>query len=465
MTAILVTFLVLCVNVTAFLFLEYQIFEKREGFHVRSAELDRIEEQMSSRDGRYELSEEGYRLLDESDYIWAMRLNQAGEVVWSYDLPREVPEHYSVADAASFGRWYIGEYPVFIWRNGDELMVYGADPEQVVRSNTYIPRDWIRGIPDMAAAFLVVNVILIVGLALLFGWRFYRSLRPIADGIERLAEKRPVDIPEKGVTLELSERLNQAAVMLMEQDEKLNQRDNARTEWIAGVSHDIRTPLSLITGYSDELAADPSLGEEERKKAEIIRSQSLIIGQLVADLNLTSKLAYHSQPLKKEILSPAELLRECVAGYYNQGLGEEYEIDLWVEPDAEQRKLMGDPGLLMRAFRNLIGNSIRHNPQGCQVNVELRQRGDAVRILFADTGEGICHRIVYRMEREARGEQPESWDPEQLARVQGGEPAGPVHIMGLRIVQQIAAAHGGRLEFVRRVSGSCDVLLELPAES
>lgn len=464
LTAILVTVLVLCVNGAAFLFLEYQLFEKGESFHVGQSELDEIEAQMTCRDGSYELSEEGYRLLEESSYVWAMRLNEAGEVVWSYELPEEVPRHYTVADAASFGRWYIGEYPVFIWRSGEELMVYGAAPDQVLRSNVYVSMDWVRRIPDIAGSFLIVNMIFIVGLALLLGWRFYRSLRPIADGIERLEEKRPVDIPEKGAVRELSQRLNRASVILKEQDELLTRRDDARTEWIAGVSHDIRTPLSLITGYSDELAAEPSLGEEERKKAEIIRGQSLIIGQLIADLNLTSKLAYHSQPLKKELISPAVLLRECVAGYYNQGLGEEYEIGLSVEAAAEQGRLFGDPGLLTRAFRNLIGNSIRHNPDGCQINVDLRQEKGGMRILFTDSGEGIGPRIVHRMEREARGEQPEAWDSERLARVQRGETAAPVHIMGLRIVGQIAAAHGGRLEFVRRISGNCDVRLVLPLE-
>lgn len=71
---------------------------------------------------------------------------------------------------------------------------------------------------------------------------------------------------EKGMASELAGKLNRTSSILQKQKEKLEQRDRARTEWIAGVSHDIRTPLALIMGYSDELSREKGLGEEEKRR-------------------------------------------------------------------------------------------------------------------------------------------------------------------------------------------------------
>ena len=131
-----------------------------------------------------------------------------------------------------------------------------------------------------------------------------------------------------------------------------------------------------------------------QKRAQAIKEQSLIIRQLIADLNLTSKLEYQAQPLTLVIVSPAVLLRECVAEYYNQGLSGKYEFELSVDEAAEPFKICGDVNLLLRAFRNLIGNSIRHNPDGCCIFVTAARCEDGIRMTFADSGVGIPARCV-----------------------------------------------------------------------
>ena len=77
----------------------------------------------------------------------------------------------------------------------------------------------------------------------------------------------------------------------------------------------------------------------------MICRQSLVIRQLIQDLNLTSKLAYHAQPLHKTEFSPAILLRECVAEFYNEGMEQNYEIEVAVTEEGEQVRITGDEGL------------------------------------------------------------------------------------------------------------------------
>ena len=121
----------------------------------------------------------------------------------------------------------------------------------------------------------------------------------------------------------------------------------------------------------------------------MIEEQSLQIKRLIEDLNLASKLEYEMQPLRLSSFSPAGLLREIVSGFYNQGLPECYAFDLYIDPGVEKMTIEGDRQLLLRAFRNLLHNSIRHNPQGCTVTVTAYP--DAERICFqvSDDGCGI----------------------------------------------------------------------------
>ena len=104
-------------------------------------------------------------------------------------------------------------------------------------------------------------------------------------------------------------------------------KDKARAEWINGVSHDVRTPLSVILGYAGELSEDSRLSDEARKQADIIFRQAQKLKQLIADLNLTSKLEYAMQPLKLEKLDILELIRQVVIDFLNNGWDEKYKIE------------------------------------------------------------------------------------------------------------------------------------------
>ena len=468
LTAVLMTLFVMGVNFAVFIYWGYRMIDNdkdNSGVNFGRSKMEALGAEISLENGEYLMSQEGYGLLQESGFVWAMLVNQEGNVVWSHGLPSEIPMHYDLADIAVMSRWYLKDYPVGVWKNPFGLMVYGYAKDSVVRINLVSRMKMIERFPHYLKNMLLVNAILLLGLVFLLAWRFYRSLKPVEQGIMTLPEGGPVKLPEKGSVKELARRLNQASVALREKDEKLKRRDDARTDWIAGVSHDIRTPLALITGYSDELMHDDRLPGELRWKAEAVRQQSMIIKELVENLNLTSKLEYHSQPLKKTLFSPAEPLRECVAEYYNQGLRETYDIDVFIQKEAERERLCADRGLLLRLFRNLIGNSIRHNPEGCKVNVSLCREGQTVRYTFADTGSGIPEEVVTAMEGAMEEGMVEDRTIEGIAEeAENALKACRIHIMGLRIASQIAAAHGGTLGFARRKSGGYDGVLELPVE-
>lgn len=443
-TACLLVLFVVFINLTACMgYLLYDALNRSEDEQVflnRGSYQTVADEMIRIKDG-YEMSETGMAKLQEIGCAFLMLLDDNGEVVWEWRKPEEMPEKFSAGEIGAFSKWYLKDYPVSVWRYGEGgLLVFGYPKGSVVRYNAYWKRYELDAIFRYLAVFILFNMLVVFVLALLFGFRFYHSLKPVGKGIEELAEGKSVHLREKGITQYLREKINQTSELLEHQQAQLTSRDMARTEWIAGVSHDIRTPLALIAGYADELASDEALSEEIRKKAETIRSQSFSIKKLIADLNLTSKLTYHMQPLRREEYVPAAWLRQTAARMINsKEIPDNCELELAVDDALEQLQLVGDVQLLNRALQNLLGNSVRHNPGGCHIRLSALRTEEGFCFCVRDSGAGVPKRVQRILQEDGRGRKNSDLGSSPSDR----EP----HVMGLRVVKQIACAHGGDLWF------------------
>ena len=175
----------------------------------------------------------------------------------------------------------------------------------------------------------------------------------------------------------------------MRQDRELKKKESARANWISGVSHDIRTPLSMIMGYAGRIAGDETVSETVREQARIVERQGIKIKELVQDLNLVSQLEYEMQPLHREPIRLSRVLRSYAAELLNSGISDAYTIEIDIEPEAENALLDGDARLISRAIGNLVQNSIRHNPQGCSIRLSLENTGETLILTVADDGAGL----------------------------------------------------------------------------
>lgn len=232
-------------------------------------------------------------------------------------------------------------------------------------------------------------------------------------------------MPESGTMGEVAAALNRTSDRLSRQRRQLEQRDEARTEWISGVSHDIRTPLSLVMGYADMIESQPGQEPEVKRKAALIRRQSLRIRNLIEDLNLTSKLEYNMQPLRLKRITLAAVLRRAAADLLNAiERPRDYPFSIQINPEFEAFSMEGDEALLLRAFQNILGNSVRHNEGGCGLEIRADLEKGRPRIRFGDGGTGIPPAVLRYIN-------------------EGVQPDRDIHVMGLRIVRQIVKAHGG----------------------
>ncbi len=444
-TAVSICTLVLIFNLLLlFCFLLNQ-FGYKTAENYASTRTSILSAQLTLDHGQYILSEDAQKLIDEQ-LAFAMLIDQEGNVIWSYHLPDDLPRTYSLTQVASFSRWYLEGYPVKIHIRPDGLFVAATPRHSMWKHTVEFKEDFMNALPLYLLLVFLGNLLLMLVLALLFGHRFYTSLKPLVNGIDQLTGDQVLTLPEQGIVGNLAGKLNNASATLVFQRQSLDKRDHARTNWIAGVSHDIRTPLSLILGFSDNLAESPNLSLEEKKEAASIRENSLLIKRLIEDLNLTSRLEYNSYPLHVKKYNPAALLRSLIASCYNHGLSSQYSLDLALDASLEGLTLSGDPDLLLRAFRNLTDNSIRHNPAGCHIQICGRLHGDFLQLDFSDTGCGIPALVIQLL------------DHTETAADDSSLP----HVMGLRIVKQIIELHHGTIEFEGLEDVCRSVVIRLP---
>lgn len=327
---------------------------------------------------------------------WAMLLSQKGQVMWSLRKPEDVPEQYTLADVAAFTRWYLGGYPVQCWVREDGLLVVGSPKGSIWKHDIAMDTQVLLQTPIWFLTLFLLALGGVLGLAWLAVGRWFRQAQQV--------------------------------------------RDAARSNWINGVSHDIRTPLSVVMGYAAQLEETPDLTPEHKRQASAIRTQSQAIRDLVNDLNLTMRLDCEMQALRKEMIQPAAFLRQTAADFLNGGTGAGFDFEIKL-PQTPLPEMEADPFLLRRAVNNLLTNCVRHNAPGCAICLGARAEGKEL-VLWVEGGNAA----VGLPQDAAPSLEPDG---------------GAAHGTGLRLVAQIAAAHGGRAEFHSGTPYRCELRLPI----
>lgn len=389
------------------------------------------------------ISEEAKQKLHQNN-IWAIYLDQNGQSLWSIDLPEEVPESYTIQDVALFSKGYIADYPVFVWNTDDGLLVLGYPKDSYTKltSNYYSVRS-IKTLPFFIIGMLATDLLLLFGAYYHSKRKILRNTEPIVAAVETLSNGKPISLRVRGELSGIAESLNKASRILSKQNQ-------ARANWISGVSHDIRTPLSMIMGYAEKMAGDKSASCSIREQAKIVRKQSNTIKELVQDLNLVSQLEYEMQPLHKEKVRLSKIIRSYVAELLNAGISETYTIEIDIVPGAETAALECDARLISRAVNNLVQNSIKHNPQGCEIRIILEDVENSLLLTVADNGVGLSPERLQELEEKPH--YMESTDDRLDLR----------HGLGLILVRQIVEAHNGSMTIESTLQHGCKTVMNFP---
>ena len=378
--------------------------------------------------GQFTASEELTEQL-ELHHAWTMLLDDKGTVIFQECMPEELPHQYTPVDVAKFSRWYLGGYPVSVREHPQGLLVVGGEKGSQVKYSFSVTESYVKNLFAGVIAAFFINVIVVVLLIWKNTRHVEKAVTPILRGIETVSSGQPISLPEKGELAEINRQLNKAGAFIVK-------KDRARADWISGISHDVRTPLSVILGFAGQLEDDQTLPALAREQAACIRKQGEKLRNLISDLNLASKLEYSMQPLRLGKVYLAELARQTVCEFLDSGLDEQYAITFCSNQDSEMAAIMGDEALLKRALYNLIQNSMIHNANGCHICVSVLWNENNTTITVSDNGIGVTAEKLEEL--RAKTHCIESTDERLNLR----------HGLGIVLVWQIVEAHHGAMEIL-----------------
>ena len=224
-----------------------------------------------------------------------------------------------------------------------------------------------------------------------------------------------------------------------EQEEAQREYERKRNIMLSDIVHDLRTPITTISGYSKALN-DGMVTSEEKKTEylEAIENKSERMSEMINLLFDYVKMDSANSIIRKEKIDIAETLRKNAALIYSDV--EDKEMELIIEIPEEPCLVEADELQISRVIINIINNSLRHNEAGTQIMLELTEIDGKKEIIISDNGECIEEEIALHI-----------FEPfvvgDKSRRTKGGSG------LGLSIAQKIVAMHGWKLSLIQNDRG------------
>jgi two-component system sensor histidine kinase BaeS len=262
-------------------------------------------------------------------------------------------------------------------------------------------------------------------LALVLGLLIARSLtRPIHELTVATHAMAQGKLAQQ-VSVYSNDELGELALSFNRMSADLARANQSRRQMTADIAHDLRNPLTVLSGYLESLQ-DGKLKPTPERFATM-QSEVQHLQRLVEDLRTLSLADSGELKLYLEAVFPAELLEHVASAYRPQA--ELQKIDLRVEVEADLPEVNLDPARMEQVLGNLVSNALRYTPEGGRILLSAKQVQGKLIMLVQDNGSGIPAEILpHIFERSYRGDESRS-----------GTESG----LGLAIAKSIVELHGG----------------------
>jgi PAS domain S-box-containing protein len=338
----------------------------------------------------------------------------------------------SVTDHAAIGIDLEGR--ILSWNAGAEKIIGYVKEEFVGKhfSILFTPEDRQSSVPEHELEIARTR-----GSAGDFRWqmrkdgsRFWASgfLTPLRDEAGDLIGYVKVvhDATEKKLA---DEQLEEALVRERDTRTEAESANRSKDEFIALVSHELRSPLNAILGWTSALRKARHEEQLYDRGLEAIERSARMQSQLIEDLMDTARAISGKLKLEVRPMDMAETIKK--AEEVVRPAAEAKGISLDTRLDRNVGQITGDPDRLQQAVWNLLSNAIKFTKEGGRVEVKLERVGLYVQITVSDTGQGIKPEFL-----------PYMFDRHRQADAFGGRRAGGLGL-GLTLVRQLVEMHGG----------------------
>ncbi len=251
-----------------------------------------------------------------------------------------------------------------------------------------------------------------------------RPVRELTGATKRVAAgELGVQVPVRTV-----DELGELANSFNQMSADLARSNQARRQMTADVAHDLRTPLSVILGYTEALSDSKLKGTPQMYG--VMHSEAQHLSHLIDDLRFLSLADAGELPLQCRDIPAIDLLNRTAVAH--RVAAEQKQIDLRVQAAPTLPDLQVDPERMAQVLGNLISNALRHTPAGGSVVLAAKGGTESILLQVRDTGSGIAAAdLPYIFHRFYRGDR---------SRQQNGESG-----LGLAIAKSIVEAHGGTI--------------------
>jgi two-component system sensor histidine kinase SenX3 len=242
--------------------------------------------------------------------------------------------------------------------------------------------------------------------------------------------------------------LGEEYILLLADDRtEITRTERIRNDFVANVSHELKTPVGAISLLAEALEASPDDEDAVRRFAQRMRKESSRLAALVQDIIELSRLQGADIVHQGKDVDVNEVVAEAVD---RSRLAAEAKGISVVVGGSSQHKVFGDPDLLVNAFRNLIDNAIRYSPSNTKVGIGIKDKDGLVSVSVADQGEGLKPEDQDRVfERFYRVDAARS-------RQTGGTG------LGLSIVKHVVENHGGEVTVWSQLGKGSTFTVRLP---
>ena len=410
---------------------------------------------MDYKDGNLEVEKIGLDRLDEYG-LWIQVIDESGQEIFSYNKPESYPTSYPASTLLSFGTSaYENENTVFVscLEDSKETCNYIIGfPYAIGKYMLYYNGErFTRLLPVVKK---IVFSALFIFAVLVFGyvWWISRKLSSITGGIRNVSLRAYVPLKEKGMFRGIYAALNKMDMEIRQSDRIKEETENARTEWIANITHDLKTPLSPVKGYAELLADNQIAGVDTAQEyGKIILKNVSHVEKLLNDLKLTYQIDSGAVPYNPQEVFITRYVKEVVIDIINDPAFSKRNIEF--ESDEQELIVSLDPDLLRRAIQNIIINALIHNPPDTKIKISIgNSAASVVFISIRDNGSGMDEAEQAKLfNRYYRGtntrEKPEGSG------------------LGLAIAKQIVVLHGGNISVKSSPDIGTEFIISLDSET
>lgn len=297
-------------------------------------------------------------------------------------------------------------------------------PAALLLSNTITQIEALQSLNrQQLFLFTIILTIFASTISFFLAQHFIRPIKTIKKAIIRLTNGELYSVPK----LKRSDELGTLSESVADLSTELQRVDVLRKEVIANVSHELRSPLALITGYG-EMVRDVS-GNDERLRKEhmdLIISEAHRMSAMVDDIMDFSIMQAGYTQLKNEIWNTYEVVSSVVA--YARGIANQYDITVDFEADRTNGNALFDRIKMEQVLRNLINNGINHTPKNERLLIKLTNTSAGTKVAIINPGKDIPPEQLELI-----------WERYQRVQHQAGHKEGTG--IGLAIVKTILTSH------------------------